>query len=119
MRICPKRRMIKKSQLDRGVLRERKFLTILTGRRVMSGFLDDLIRKIQQDARGRLDDEYLAGYNEAANICVDLLSKKIDGLLNQIKSGSYLSEEEQFLLSQLNALKSETERTLHAHLRSE
>jgi hypothetical protein len=85
----------------------------------MSGFMDDVLSRIREDARGRLDDEFLAGYTEAANICVDLQSKKIDGLLSQIKSGSYLSDEEQFLLSQLNALKSETERALRVYFRSE
>jgi hypothetical protein len=50
--------------------------------------------------------------HKAANVCVGVLSETIDGLLKQIKSGSYLSDQEQFLLSKLNELKSQTENAL-------
>lgn len=65
--------------------------------------------RIREDATDRLDARFEEGFNEAANICVNLLSKKIDGLLSQVKQGSYLSENEQFLLAQLNNLRSEAE----------
>ncbi len=60
----------------------------------------------------RLIDAFADGYEEAADICVSVLTKNIDGLLNQIKSGNYLSDQEQFLLSKLTQVKTETERAL-------
>ena len=53
------------------------------------------------------------GYNEAAGICVGMITKKMDELYSQISSGSFLSEQEQFLLSNLKELKSETEEKLY------
>jgi hypothetical protein len=72
-------------------------------------FVGDLLR---ESAGKHYDNIFAEGYNEAANICVGVLSKHIDGLLKQIKSQNYLSNEEQFLLSRLNELKLETESEL-------
>lgn len=64
-------------------------------------------------ARDVNDRAFADGHNDAANICVDVLSKKIDGLMSQIKAGRALSSNEQFLLSALTELKSETQAELH------
>ncbi len=65
---------------------------------------------VNRSVDGHFDD----GYNEAAHTCIRILSEKIDDLLHQIKSGRYLSEQEQFLLSSLNEIRLETEVALRA-----
>jgi hypothetical protein len=79
------------------------------GRQKAKDFVGDVLR---ESANGVIDGAFVDGYDEAANICVGVLSKNIDDLLNRIKSGSYLSDQEQFLLSKLNELKSETQSEL-------
>ena len=79
------------------------------GREKVKDFMGDVLR---ESANRIIDDEFAKGYSEAGNICVGVLSNNIDGLLNRIKSGSYLSDQEQSLLSKLNELKSETESEL-------
>ena len=78
----------------------------------MKEFVDDLLRGVRNSAHEHIDDAFADGYSEAANVCVGVLSKTIDALLKQIKPGSYLSDQEQFLLSKLNELKSQTENAL-------
>ena len=56
--------------------------------------------------------QFSEGYDEAANICMGLLSKKIDDLLSQVKAGEYLSEQEQFLLSSLHEMRAEMDAAL-------
>lgn len=73
---------------------------------------DDTLNRLREADNKRIYEAFNDGYHEAANICVGILEKKIDELLSQIKSGSYLSEQEQFMLSKLNELKSETEEEL-------
>jgi hypothetical protein len=75
-------------------------------------FVGDLVDSVRKSASEHSDDAFADGYNDAANICVGVLSETIDGLLKQIKLGSYLSDQEQFLLSKLNELKSQTENAL-------
>lgn len=77
-----------------------------------NGFMGDLLGKVRESASHRVGDAFADGYSEAANICIGVLSRKIDDLLNQIKSGRYLSDQEQFLLSSLDGVKSDTESTL-------
>ncbi|GAB2813850.1 hypothetical protein GCM10027073_52690 [Streptomyces chlorus] len=72
-------------------------------------FMRDLIDSAARGAYRPIDDAYADGFNEAAHICVSALSESINELLAQIKSGSYLSNEEQFLLSRLSQLKTEME----------
>ena len=74
------------------------------------GAAKDAARSAGRDVGDRV---FADGYNDAANICVDVLSKKIDGLMSQIKAGRDLSSKEQFLLSALTELKSETQAELH------
>lgn len=78
----------------------------------MKGFVGYLLGIVRESAKRRTDDAFAEGYSEAANVCVGVLSEAIDGLLEQIKSGNFLSDQEQFLLSKLNELKSETENAL-------
>lgn len=78
------------------------------GNRVMRELGD-----VMRTGAGRvLDNEYADGFNSAANICVSVLSDDIDVLLAKIKSGDYLSDEEQALLSRLTELKAEMEEGL-------
>ncbi|MEE1805232.1 hypothetical protein [Streptomyces sp. BE133] len=85
------------------------------GNRVMRELGD-----VMRTGAGRvLDNEYADGFNSAANICVSVLSDAIDGLLAKIKSGDYLSDEEQALLSRLTELKAEMEEGLRNFWESE
>lgn len=68
----------------------------------MNEFIKDVLK-------APLDKEFSNGYNEAANICVGIITKKIDELFSKINSDSFLSTQEQFLLSKLKELQSETE----------
>lgn len=52
------------------------------------------------------------GYDEAAEICLSILSESIDELSDKDKTGKRLSDKEQFLHVQLNKLKREMERAL-------
>lgn len=80
----------------------------------MTSFFDELKSEVRATGTKRLDDEFAAGYDEAANICVEIITKKTNDLLAGIDSGQFLSENEQLLLATLNQLKSETEEALRA-----
>lgn len=58
------------------------------------------------------------GFNEAAAICLNLISDNIEGLSVKIKSGN-LSKQDQLLLSQLKELKAEMEMRLENSWASE
>ncbi|MER6839141.1 hypothetical protein [Streptomyces platensis] len=78
------------------------------GHRVMRELSDAM-----RTGAGRvLDERYAHGFDAAAGICVSVLSDAIDGLLGKIKSGKYLSDQEQALLSRLTELKAEMEEGL-------
>ncbi|MEV4535399.1 hypothetical protein AB0J82_16365 [Asanoa sp. NPDC049518] len=77
---------------------------------LLRGALLGGVRRVVND---RENDAFAHGFEEAAGICLGLLSKSIEGLMDQIKSGKFLSDQEQFLLLRLNEMKSETE----GHLR--
>ena len=72
-------------------------------------FALDGVRRV---ANEHSDASFTDGFNEAANICVEMLTKNIDELLNKIKFGNFLTEQEQFLLSRLTEMKSATEQSL-------
>lgn len=74
--------------------------------------LDDSIDGVRDSVRKTESEEFLVGYDQAANICVEIITKKIDELFSQISSNSFLSEREQFLLLKLKEMKSETEEEL-------
>lgn len=74
--------------------------------------VDDALIDVREKGNRRLNDAFNDGYNVAADICVGIITKKIDELFSQINSGSFLSEREQFLLSKLKEIKSETEEEL-------
>ena len=78
----------------------------------VNGFMRDVIDGVRKRASDRLGDEFDDGFEEAANICMGVISKNVDGLLHRIKSGNYLSDQEQFLLSKLTEMQSETEKSL-------
>lgn len=78
----------------------------------MTSFSDELKSRVRATGNHRLDEEFAAGYDEAANICIEIITKKINDLLAGVNSGQLLSEKEQLLLASLNQLKSETEEAL-------
>lgn len=78
----------------------------------MSEFVNDLRRAMRTRRGHDINDAYADGFHEAAIISVGVISRRINDLLDQVGSGNYLSSQEQFLLSGLNDLKSETEREL-------
>ncbi|MFF5447573.1 hypothetical protein [Streptomyces sp. NPDC012888] len=75
-------------------------------------------RQVWEDQQARADERHVAvfseGFDEAANICVSIVAERIAELMTKIQSGSYLSTEEQFLLSRLTGLKEEMEKALHS-----
>lgn len=78
----------------------------------MSGtnsFMADILGKLRESASSHVDDAFVDGYIQAANDCMQILSRSIDGLINQVQSGRYLSEHEQFLLASLTKIRSEVE----------
>jgi len=73
----------------------------------------EFLGRMRSGANERLDEQFSIGFNEAANLCVDLLNQKINGLMNKITSDGSLSTPEQHLLAGLNSLKSEMEQGLY------
>ena len=82
----------------------------------VNDFMHDLLSTAREATIDAAKDVFIDGFEDAANICLGVLSNNIDGLLKKIKSGSYLSNEEQFLLSRLTEIKSETEEYLRNYL---
>lgn len=80
----------------------------------MTSFSDELKSRARAIGNQRLDEEFAAGYDEAANICMGIVTNKINDLIATINSGQLLLEKEQLLLVSLNQLKSETEEALRA-----
>lgn len=70
-------------------------------------------KSVRDDVVRRHDDEVFSdGFNEAANLCVGLVTGKIESLLAQMKSGG-LSDMEQRLFAELTDLKAEIEKQLY------
>lgn len=63
-------------------------------------------------ANEHAEQAFIDGFKEGTATCVKLLTKDIDALTNKISAGKYLSEQEQFLLSNLISLKSAMEQSL-------
>jgi hypothetical protein len=82
----------------------------------MKRFIRDTIGEALNDVResenNRMNEEFNVGYSEAANICVGVITKKIDELFSKINSDSSLTKQEQLMLLKLKELKSETEEEL-------
>lgn len=70
---------------------------------------ENFLGGIREAADNRLDNEFFYGYDAAANICTESITKRIDELHKQINDGTFLNNQEQFLLAQLNELKREIE----------
>lgn len=75
----------------------------------MKNLIGDTLEKIRENANSRLDDGFSNGYDKPANICIEAINKRIDGLHKQINDDKFLSNQEQSLLAQLNELKREIE----------
>lgn len=71
----------------------------------------DGARAARDDAVGRL---YGNGFNDAANVCVELLTERSDHLMGRIRAGALLTDAEQHVLAELSELKAEMERRLFA-----
>jgi hypothetical protein len=78
----------------------------------VNDFLRDALDGARKAANNRVDDSFADGFDKAANICTGVLSKNIDGLKKKMEAGDYLSSQEQFLLSRLFEIESETEKDL-------
>ena len=73
----------------------------------------DLMVNYMVIVRRRLLEKFCEhGYNEAGDRCLGVLSRNIDDLQTQVKSGSSLSKQDQFLLTKLHELKAEIESEL-------
>ncbi len=82
------------------------------GKDIARDLLSDARTAALSGMRKAADDSFVDGFNEASHICVSILTTNIDDLLNKVKSGSNLTDREQFLLLSLTEMKSATERDL-------
>ncbi|WP_086822389.1 hypothetical protein [Streptomyces sp. NRRL B-24572] len=71
-------------------------------------FAADLTRSI---VSRHADENYDAGFDEAAHICKNVLAEVIDGLMAKMKSGT-LSKQEQALYARLTELAAEMDERL-------
>ncbi len=83
-------------------------------RSAFSGFGGELLGGVQGMANGRIDRAFGQGFDEAANLCVNLVAKTIADLVDKINEGELLTPDEQLLVGKLTVLKAEMERQLHA-----
>lgn len=88
-------------------------------RSAFDGFGGELLGVVRGVASDEVDRAYSDGFNDAANLCVNLVADKAAALMDKITSGSLLSSDEQVLLASLTGLKAEMESGLHAHERDE
>ncbi|MGO4299383.1 hypothetical protein [Leifsonia sp. RAF41] len=80
--------------------------------RLMKRLRYELTATAKEGARRALQQPYADGYDEAANVTVQLLQSKIDDLHRRMKNQGGLSEKEQYLLAHLIDMKEELERAL-------
>ncbi|MFC8917616.1 hypothetical protein ACFT5C_17765 [Streptomyces sp. NPDC057116] len=73
------------------------------------GFAADLKRDIIDR---HANENYAAGFDEAAHVCMSVLSDVIDGMMTRIKAGEFLSPQEQAALAQANELMKEMDKRL-------
>lgn len=90
-----------------------------TLRSSFDGFGGELLGAARGTVADEVDRAYSDGFNDAANLCVNLVAAKAAALMARITSGSLLSSDEQVLLASLTGLKEEMERELHAHSEDE
>ena len=67
------------------------------------------LNKLRENVNSHLDEKFYNGYDTAAGICLEVITKRIDELYKKINEGKLLSDQEQFLMAQLNGLKREIE----------
>lgn len=79
---------------------------------MMNNVVRVLVDNAKDIGRRVFDAQRAEGFENATTICIGVLSKNIDDLMNKPKSGSYLNDEEQFLLSRLTEIKSAIEQDL-------
>lgn len=80
----------------------------------MSGVVQYL-KNVRDEVVGRHDAEVFSeGFNDAANLCVDILSDRINELRRGMKSGG-IDVDQQRLFAELSDLKDEVERRLRAY----
>lgn len=73
------------------------------------GFAADLKRDIIDR---HANENYAAGFGEAAHVCMSVLSDVIEGMMTRIKAGEFLSPQEQAALAQANELMKEMDKRL-------
>ena len=55
----------------------------------MRDIMDDTLNRVRESENKRMNEAFNDGYNEAADICVGIITKKIDELFSQIDSGLF------------------------------
>ena len=78
------------------------------------GFFGELGIALRGTANERLEAAANEGFNDAATICLGVVSKKTDSMMRRIASGDRPSNEELAVLSSLHELKSEMDVALRA-----
>jgi hypothetical protein len=54
----------------------------------MRDTMDDTLNGVRESANNRMNEAFANRFDEAANICVEIITTKIDELFGQINSGS-------------------------------
>jgi hypothetical protein len=64
---------------------------------------------VNRNHQARLDELFSGGFEEAARICLNILSENINDLSNKNKTASQLSAQDRHLLLMLHEIKREAE----------
>jgi len=73
----------------------------------MSDFKERMAVSLAYGLRAAMDGPIVDGYCWGADVCIGLIENKINAMFNQMQSGNFLSEQDQFFLSKLRELQSE------------
>ena len=71
------------------------------------------ISSFRESGKRFVDDHFFDGYETAASICIEAITKRIAELNEQIIEGKFLSNQDQYLMAKLDELKREIEDRLH------
>jgi len=75
-------------------------------------FVEGALVRAADGLQKRRDDEYFEGQDRATSTCINIIKMRINKLHKAINEGKYLTNEEQFLMAQLNEIIMEIEDSL-------
>ncbi len=78
----------------------------------MGNFGDDLVAGLKRQQRQRELEPVAEGYQAAADICLEELTRPLDRIEAKVEAGDRLSSEEEVLRTELHVIRSKMERRL-------